>query len=63
MAYHVVPHGNRWGVKHEGKSRMSYTSRIKRNAIARAKQIARNKNVDHVMIHGADGRAQRKIQV
>jgi len=51
---HVVPHEDGWAVKGEGNSRYTSTYKYQDQAIARAKQIARNYK-SAVIIHRRDG--------
>ena len=41
---HVVPVGDKWGIKGEGNSRLSSTLDRQSDAIAAARQISRNQH-------------------
>ena len=51
---HVVPHPEGWAVKGEGNERYTAVFRYQDEAIARARQIARNYGAD-VIVHREDG--------
>lgn len=57
---HVVPHEEGWAVKGEGNQRYTAVYDYQRDAIERAKDIARNYN-SSVVIHGKDGRVRDRI--
>ena len=52
---HVVPAGNRWGVRQEGASDLTSTHRTQELAIDAARDIARRERTE-VVIHRPDGR-------
>lgn len=51
---HVVPVGDQWGVRGEGNSRLTSIHDTQRDAIADARDIARNQQSE-LLIHGRDG--------
>ena len=57
---HVVPHEDGWAVRGEGNSRITASYRYQDDAIARARQIAKNYGSD-VVIHGRDGRIRDQM--
>jgi len=57
---HVVPHEDGWAVRGEGNSRITASYRYQDDAIARARQIAKNYGSD-VVIHGRDGRIRDRM--
>lgn len=56
---HVVPRGGEWAVRGEGNSRDTVRLRSQNDAIARAREIARNQGSE-LVIHGTDGRIREK---
>lgn len=52
---HAVPHGNDWGVRGAGNSRLTKIVPTQKEAIKIAQDIARNQHSD-TKIHGRDGR-------
>ena len=52
---HVVPHGDGWAVKGEGKSRATKVTSTKKEATDAARQISRNQGSE-LIIHNRDGR-------
>ncbi len=56
---HVVPNGGRWSVRKAGASRASGTFATQREAIERAKDIARTQHTE-LYIHGRDGRIRER---
>lgn len=52
---HVVPVGNKWGVRGEGNSRLTRISDTQRGAINIGREIAINQKSE-LFIHGGDGR-------
>ncbi|MEO8722970.1 MAG: DUF2188 domain-containing protein [Sphingobium sp.] len=56
---HVVPHGNKWSVHKAGASRASGTFETRKEAIARATELAKNQKTE-VYIHGSDGRIRER---
>ncbi len=57
---HVVPHDEGWAVKGAGNERYSGIYKYQRDAIDRAKEIARNYR-STVIIHGEDGKVRDSI--
>lgn len=57
---HVVPHEDGWAVKGAGNERYTGVYDYQRDAIDRAKEIARNYG-STVIIHGQDGRVRDSI--
>jgi hypothetical protein len=57
---HVVPHEEGWAVKGAGNERYTAIYQRQRDAIERAKEIARNYN-STVLIHGEDGKVRDSI--
>lgn len=56
---HVVPNGDKWSVKGEGNSRATGTFDTQKEAIERAKEIAKNEKSE-VVIHRQDGKIRDK---
>ncbi|MBL8644451.1 MAG: DUF2188 domain-containing protein [Rhodospirillaceae bacterium] len=56
---HVVPHPEGWAVKSAGSERASSVHSTQREAIDRARDIARNQNSE-LFIHGADGKIRSR---
>jgi len=56
---HVVPNGGKWSVRRAGASRASGTFATQREAIDRAKDIAKNQGTE-LFIHGRDGRIRER---
>jgi hypothetical protein len=56
---HVVPNGNRWGVRGEGNQRLTRITNTQQEAIDIAVEIAKNKNSE-VVIHRPDGTIRDK---
>ena len=56
---HVVPNGGKWSVWKAGASRATKTFDTQREAIERAREIARNQGAE-LYIHGRDGRIREK---
>lgn len=52
---HVVPLGNGWAVKGQGREKASVITTSQRDAIDYARRIARTSHAD-VIIHGRDGK-------
>lgn len=57
---HVVPHEEGWAVKGEGNERYTGVYNYQREALDRAKEIAKNYG-STVIIHGEDGRVRDSI--
>lgn len=56
---HVVPNGEKWSVRRSGASRASGTFSTQKEAIERAKDIARNQGTE-LYVHGRDGRIRER---
>ena len=56
---HVVPHDDAWAVKGEGNSRVTSAHDTQRDAVKRAREIARNQHGE-VVIHRQDGTIRDK---
>lgn len=56
---HVLPGKDGWKVKGEGNSRSTANTSTKKEAIEKAREIARNQKSE-IIIHGKDGRIQDK---
>jgi uncharacterized protein YdaT len=56
---HVVPHPDGWAVKPAGGERASSIHDTQRQAIDRAREIARTQGVE-LFIHGKDGRIRER---
>ena len=56
---HVVPHGSDWAVRRPGAERVASTHDTQREAIDRARDIARQTGGE-VVIHRRDGRIRDK---
>lgn len=56
---HVVPSGTGWSVRKAGSSRASGTFTTQRDAIAKARTIAKNQRTE-VYIHGRDGKIRSR---
>lgn len=56
---HVVPNGEKWSVRRAGSSRASGTYSTQREAVERAKDIARAQKTE-LYIHGRDGRIRER---
>lgn len=52
---HVIPIGNGWVVKAEGDSKFTLITDNKKDAVAFAREIAKNNHAD-LFIHDRDGR-------
>ncbi|MED1738890.1 DUF2188 domain-containing protein [Bacillus swezeyi] len=59
---HVIKHEKGWAVKAEDAKRASDVKETKREAVERAKEIARNKGTA-VIVHKKDGSVQKKIRM
>ena len=51
---HVVPAGDKWGIKGEGNSKLTSTFDRQSDAIAAARQISKNQHSE-LFIHGRNG--------
>jgi hypothetical protein len=56
---HVVPVGDRWGVRGEGNSRLTSIHDTQREATGDARSIARNQQSE-LLIHGRDGQIRER---
>lgn len=56
---HVVPLGNGWAVKGEGGKKFTVITETQKDAIAVAREIAKN-NKSELVIHGKDGKIRDK---
>jgi hypothetical protein len=56
---HVVPNGGKWSVRRAGASKASGIFDTQREAIERARDVARNQGTE-VFIHGRDGRIRER---
>ncbi len=56
---HVVPIGNKWGIKGEGNCRYTKIANTQREVAETARRIARNQQSE-LLIHGKDGRIRQK---
>lgn len=56
---HVVPVGNKWGVRGEGNSRLTRVSDTQREAINTGREIAINQGSE-LFIHGGNGRIRER---
>jgi len=56
---HVVPNGGNWSVRRAGSQRASGTYSTQGEAIAKAREIARNQRSE-LYIHGTDGRIRER---
>lgn len=56
---HVVPHGDDWAVKGAGAGRATVVVDTQKEAIDRARDIARNQGTE-LLIHGRDGRIRER---
>ena len=57
--YHVVPHADGWATRREGADRADSVHRTQREAIGRARDLARERQSE-VVIHGTVGRIRDK---
>lgn len=56
---HVVPHPHGWAVKPAGSDRASSLHDTQREAIDRARDVARNQKSE-LLVHGRDGRIRER---
>lgn len=56
---HVVPHANGWAIKPAGSARASSVNGTQREAIHRARKVARNQGTE-LFVHGRDGRIRER---
>lgn len=52
---HVVPSGGKWSVRRAGSSRASGTYNTQKEAVKKAREVARNQKTE-LYVHGRDGR-------
>jgi len=56
---HVVPRGDQWAVRGSGASRDTSHHNTQADAIATAREIARNQQAE-LLVHGRDGRIRER---
>nr|WP_319399003.1 DUF2188 domain-containing protein [uncultured Carboxylicivirga sp.] len=56
---HVVPKGDNWAVKSAGSTRPAKVTGTQKEAIDRAREIAKNNNSE-MLVHGRNGRIRQK---
>ena len=56
---HVVPHNGDWAVRGAGNSRATSVHQTQEQAIARAREIARNQQSE-LLVHGRNGRIRER---
>jgi hypothetical protein len=56
---HVVPRGDKWGVRSSGAEKVSRLYRTQQEAIEQARERARRDGVE-LYIHGRDGRIRER---
>lgn len=56
---HVVPSGSGWAVRRSGASKVTVTYGTQGEAVARAREIAKNQGSE-LYIHGRDGRIRER---
>ncbi len=56
---HVVPHGKEWAVKGAGNSKTTVITETQKEAIERAKEIAKN-NDSELFIHNRQGQIRER---
>jgi hypothetical protein len=56
---HVVPVGDRWGVRGEGNSRLTSIRDTQSDAASHAREIARNQHSE-LLIHGRNGQIRER---
>jgi hypothetical protein len=54
--YHVVPNANSWAVKEEGEGQPEVLVNNKDNALAHAKDLAKQAPLGQVIVHTRDGK-------
>lgn len=57
---HLVPHGDKWAIKKEKSDQASYTFETKKEALDKAKEMAKNQSVN-IVIHRKDGTIEDTI--
>ena len=56
---HVVPSGDKWAVRKAGSARSTKTYSTQREAISRAREIAKKQGTE-LYIHGRDGKIRER---
>ena len=56
---HVVPHGDKWGVKGAGNEKFTVICNTQRECIDKARQISRNQHSE-LFIHGEKGQIRSR---
>jgi len=56
---HVVPNNGKWSVRRAGASKASSTYTTQKEAVAKARDIAKNQQTE-LYIHGRDGRIRER---
>lgn len=56
---HVVPNGGKWAVRRAGAERASGLFSTQKEAIARARELAKNQGTE-LYVHGQDGRIRER---
>lgn len=56
---HVVPAGGKWSVRKAGSARSTRTFETEKEAVARAREIAKNQGTE-LYIHGKDGKIRHR---
>lgn len=56
---HVVPNGDKWSVKGEGNEKNTATFDAQKEAIEKAKSIAKNQESE-LLIHGQNGQIRER---
>ena len=58
---HIIPFGERWGIKMEGKNKFHKQFHTKAAAIRNAKAMAASSDISLLVIHGRDGRITSSV--
>lgn len=56
---HVVPNGGKWSVRKAGAERASGVFQTQKEAVDRAREIAKNQGTE-LYVHGRDGRIRER---
>lgn len=56
---HVVPNGDKWGIKGAGNTKFTSLHKTQAEAINKAREISRNQQSE-LFIHGRDGRIRER---